>query len=201
MSVELEGIRKARHIGLKKRIINTLTHQGWTRNTPDDEIGGTTFIFQKPLCAELVLWFGRKNSTHLWISQWTGRRDQWPDYGDWVEHVRNPGTFKRDLILAVEDATGADIPNDVLSKLVIRWLLIPGAQVPNLYDPRKKTPKAEDKVERTAIRDIKTPTVRTTPPAPPPEPEPPVQPEVSEPAPEPAPPMRAKKPGKSKKKG
>ena len=137
---------------VKERVVNKLINLGWDLGTEYD-MDLTVFVFQKPFCDNLHLWFGTKSGIDLSYCQYTKNPDMWP--GIVFQPVKDNDNFRRFLNLDCFDANEAPIDTGLLSNIVLKWLLIPGAEVPNKWDvnePEKASPRRLETVFQKAFK-------------------------------------------------
>lgn len=126
---------------VKERVINKLINLGWDLGTEYD-MDLTTYVFQKPHCDNLHLWFGTKSGVDLSYCQYTKYPHMWP--GIAFQPVQGNDNFKRFLYLDCLDDKEQPIETGVLANIVLKWILIPDAVVPNRWDvnvPEEASPR------------------------------------------------------------
>lgn len=134
---------------IKERVIDTLENLGWILGTEND-LELVTYAFQKALCDQMLLLFNSVADDEITVTQYTYDVEKWPDHTFYP--VSNNDNFKRCCVLKMVDAKGKDIEDDTLADYITKWLLIPEAEIPNVWDPEKSSKPAARSEETAFIK-------------------------------------------------
>lgn len=132
---------------VKEQVIDSLENLGWILGTEND-MNLVTYAFQKAMCDQMFLVFNSLADDEITVRNYTYHPEMWPDHV--FEPIKGNDNFMRICTLKLVDDKGRNIEERDIANFIVRWLLIPGADIPNLWSAGKdEKPKASVRTEET----------------------------------------------------
>lgn len=132
---------------VKEQVIDSLENLGWILGTEND-MNLVTYAFQKAMCDQMFLVFNSLADDEITVHNYTYNPEMWPDHV--FDPVKGNDNFVRVCTLKLIDAKGKAIEERDIANFIVKWLLIPGAEIPNMWNTgADEKPKTGTRSEET----------------------------------------------------